>query len=130
MQTNILTYTLSEKIKLSQGALCHKEKESAQQMHTDASPSLSWSRLSAYHKHEQDFCQNLIFIKEFWFVCRIVKLVRALRKGWIKRESDEPKEPQTYLMWDESGAASDKTATGQALESLPFLLLKLSLQSV
>lgn len=45
-------------------------------------------------------------------ICRIVKLVRALRKGWIKREAAAPKEKETYLMWDESGGTSDKTATG------------------
>lgn len=35
-------------------------------------------------------------------VCRIVKLVRALRKGWIKREA-APEKPDTYLIWEDDG---------------------------
>lgn len=34
--------------------------------------------------------------------CRIVKLVRALRKGWIKREA-APEKPDTYLIWEDDG---------------------------
>ena len=43
---------------------------------------------------------------------RVVKLVRALRKGWIKREKEEVKEPEAYLLWQDDGLVSDKTATG------------------
>ena len=34
---------------------------------------------------------------------RVVKLVRALRKGWIKREQ-EPEKPAAYLLWEDDGA--------------------------
>ena len=34
---------------------------------------------------------------------RIVKLVRALRKGWIKREA-APEKPAAYLIWEDDGA--------------------------
>ena len=47
--------------------------------------------------------------------CRVVKLVRALRKGWLKPRSEQPpKEDQeaSYLMWQDDGMASDKTAIG------------------
>lgn len=33
---------------------------------------------------------------------RVVKLVRALRKGWIKREQ-EPEKPDAYLLWEDDG---------------------------
>lgn len=47
-------------------------------------------------------------------MCRIVKLVRALRKGWIKRtdKTTVPEKPLAYLLWADDGLASDKTATG------------------
>lgn len=45
--------------------------------------------------------------------CRIVKLVRALRKGWIKRDRQvAPQEPATYLMWDDDLQTEDKTMAG------------------
>jgi hypothetical protein len=44
---------------------------------------------------------------------RIVKLVRALRKGWIKRDRQvAPQEPATYLMWDDDLQTEDKTLAG------------------
>lgn len=45
-------------------------------------------------------------------VCRIVKLVRALRKGWIKRERDIVKEPEAYLLWGDGGSTMESMATG------------------
>ncbi len=33
---------------------------------------------------------------------RVVKLVRALRKGWISREK-KPEKPQVYLIWEDDG---------------------------
>jgi hypothetical protein len=33
---------------------------------------------------------------------RVVKLVRALRKGWIKREAAAEK-PTVYLIWEDDG---------------------------
>ena len=48
---------------------------------------------------------------------RIVKLVRALRKGWIKTTAERrvsQEEQPAYLLWDNDGlvASTDKTATG------------------
>ncbi len=43
---------------------------------------------------------------------RVVKLVRALRKGWIKREERVAREPEAYLLWQDDGLISEKTATG------------------
>lgn len=49
----------------------------------------------------------------WWPRCRIVKLVRALRKGWIKRDRQvAPQEPATYLMWDDDLQTEDKTLAG------------------
>lgn len=42
------------------------------------------------------------FIPSKWEEKRVVKLVRAMRKGWLKRT--EPEEaPTTYLMWQDDG---------------------------
>lgn len=57
----------------------------------------------------------------WWFMGwdRIVKLVRALRRGWIKREGAVvAKEPETYLMWDDDLQAGDKTSAGTSLPTL------------
>ena len=44
---------------------------------------------------------------------RIVKLVRALRKGWIKADRGAPAdEPPAYLLWQDDGLAADRTANG------------------
>lgn len=49
---------------------------------------------------------------------RIVKLVRAIRKGWLKTaaQKEQAKEQPAYLMWGDDGQAggdgSAKTATG------------------
>ena len=70
--------------------------------------------------------------------CRIVKLVRALRKGWIKRDRQvAPQEPATYLMWDDDLQTEDKTLAGGLPMSSEFaspmpnwLLLAFSLDLV
>ena len=47
-----------------------------------------------------------------------MKLVRALRKGWIKRDRQvAPQEPATYLMWDDDLQTEDKTLAGEKFES-------------
>jgi len=39
--------------------------------------------------------------------------VRALRKGWIKRDRDvAAREPETYLMWEDDLHTEDKTLAG------------------
>jgi BOP1NT (NUC169) domain len=45
---------------------------------------------------------------------RVVKLVRALRKGWIKRAHERlpAEEEPAYLMWEDDGRVNDKTANG------------------
>ena len=51
-----------------------------------------------------------------WVVCRIVKLVRALRKGWIQTTEQRKvtrEEPAAYLLWADDGVASDKIANGE-----------------
>lgn len=52
----------------------------------------------------------------------MVKLVRALRKGWIKRSSERNlpvKEPAAYLLWADDGMATDRTATGLSYVPAP-----------
>ncbi len=45
--------------------------------------------------------------------CRIVKLVRALRKGWIKADRGAPpEEPPAYLLWADDGLVAEITANG------------------
>ncbi|KAK9795607.1 hypothetical protein WJX73_008137 [Symbiochloris irregularis] len=50
---------------------------------------------------------------------KVVKLVRALRMGWLKPPTDKPRdedgeeeEEPAYMMWQDDGLASDKTAIG------------------
>ncbi|PRW59011.1 ribosome biogenesis BOP1-like protein [Chlorella sorokiniana] len=62
------------------------------------------------------------FIPSKWEEKKVVKLVRALRKGWIKREQ-EPEKPAAYLLWEDDGRTADKTATG--LTYIPAPKLKL-----
>jgi ribosome biogenesis protein ERB1 len=62
------------------------------------------------------------FIPSKWEEKRVVKLVRAMRKGWIKRT--EPEEaPTSYLMWEDDGKVADKQANG--LTYIPAPKLKL-----
>ncbi|CAG9460136.1 unnamed protein product [Pedinophyceae sp. YPF-701] len=42
---------------------------------------------------------------------KIVKLVRAIRKGWLKTEKPA-EEPEVYLMWGDDGLTTEKTPTG------------------
>ncbi|GAB4816894.1 hypothetical protein N2152v2_003940 [Parachlorella kessleri] len=62
------------------------------------------------------------FIPSKWEEKKVVKLVRALRKGWISREK-KPEKPEVYLIWEDDGKTSDKTATG--LTYIPAPKLKL-----
>ena len=47
---------------------------------------------------------------------RIVRLVRALRKGWIQttaeRAAVQTREQPAYLLWEDDGLVSDKTVNG------------------
>jgi ribosome biogenesis protein ERB1 len=56
---------------------------------------------------------------EKWLLCmQVVKLVRALRKGWIKLEKPKEK-PRYYLMWGDDLRTNDKTANGLAYIPAP-----------
>ncbi|XP_024518747.1 ribosome biogenesis protein BOP1 homolog isoform X1 [Selaginella moellendorffii] len=58
------------------------------------------------------------FIPSKWEAKKVVKLVRALRKGWIKL--DKPKEkPRFYLMWGDDLKVNEKTANGLAYIPAP-----------
>ncbi|DBA78870.1 hypothetical protein WJX77_008759 [Trebouxia sp. C0004] len=62
------------------------------------------------------------FIPSKWEEKKVVKLVRALRKGWIKRSSERNlpvKEPEAYLLWADDGLATDRTATGLSYVPAP-----------
>lgn len=43
-----------------------------------------------------------------------MKLVRAMRKGWLKRQTKQEaeEEPPLYLMWEDDNKISEKTAVG------------------
>lgn len=68
------------------------------------------------------------FIVSKWEEKKVVKLVRAMRKGWLKRTAPE-EQPTVYLMWQSDGritpddASTNKTATG--LTYIPAPKLKL-----
>lgn len=62
------------------------------------------------------------FIPSKWEEKKVVKLVRALRKGWIKREQRDEK-PEVYLIWEDDGRTADKTATGLTYIPAPKLQL-------
>lgn len=48
---------------------------------------------------------------------RIVKLVRALRKGWIKRDrTPKTEEPPSYLLWQDDGMVADRPSSGAAFK--------------
>lgn len=57
--------------------------------------------------------------------CRIVKLVRALRKGWIKTTAERravQQEPEAYLLWEDDGLISSKTSHGESLPLSEILI--------
>ena len=58
-------------------------------------------------------------------LCRIVKLVRAMRKGWLKSDKERKKarEPPVYLLWADDDAGAEKTGSG--LTYIPAAKLKL-----
>lgn len=51
----------------------------------------------------------------------MVKLVRAIRKGWLKvnKEAEDEQEPKPYLLWAEDGQGSARTAAGLAYIPAP-----------
>uniref|UniRef100_A0A7S0RRE2 Ribosome biogenesis protein BOP1 homolog n=1 Tax=Chlamydomonas leiostraca TaxID=1034604 RepID=A0A7S0RRE2_9CHLO len=53
---------------------------------------------------------------------KIVKLVRAIRKGWLKtsEQKEKAKEPEVYLLWGDDGQAGEGSAkTGVGLSYIP-----------
>ncbi|CAM6119646.1 unnamed protein product [Calypogeia fissa] len=58
------------------------------------------------------------FIPSKWEAKKVVKLVRAIRKGWISL--DKPKEkPKYYLLWGDDLQATERTANGLAYIPAP-----------
>jgi len=62
------------------------------------------------------------FTPSKWEEKKIVKLVRAIRKGWLTSNT-APKKPEVYLMWAEDGEATDKTVSGLAYLAAPKMKL-------
>lgn len=62
------------------------------------------------------------FIPSKWEEKKVVKLVRAMRKGWLTREK-APKKPDAYLLWSEDGDASNKTLAGLTYLAAPKMKL-------
>ena len=55
--------------------------------------------------------------------------MRALRKGWIKRDKDKvPEQPPVYMLWQDDGLAADHTMAGAPLtHPVPRLLSKVAI---
>jgi ribosome biogenesis protein ERB1 len=62
------------------------------------------------------------FTPSKWEEKKIVKLVRAMRKGWLSTNAP-PKKPELYLMWSEDGEATDKTVSGLTYLAAPKMKL-------
>jgi ribosome biogenesis protein ERB1 len=72
------------------------------------------------------------FVASKWEEARVVKLVRALRRGWLVRGGGRPEEkPEVYALWGADGgadggagaAAAARTAAGLAYAPAPKLPL-------
>mmetsp|Transcript_18446 Transcript_18446/g.51668 ORF Transcript_18446/g.51668 Transcript_18446/m.51668 type:complete len:718 (-) Transcript_18446:1514-3667(-) len=65
------------------------------------------------------------FVRSKWEEKKIVKLVRAMRKGWLKRQdsADNEQEEPLYLMWEEDNKIAEKTAVGLSYIPPPKLQL-------
>ncbi|GAQ87594.1 WD40 repeat nucleolar protein Bop1 [Klebsormidium nitens] len=51
------------------------------------------------------------FIPSKWEAKQVVKIVRAIRKGWISFDK-KPEAPRVYLLWEDDFRTADKTANG------------------
>eukprot|EP00271_Cylindrocystis_brebissonii_P018656 TRINITY_DN539_c0_g1_i1.p1 TRINITY_DN539_c0_g1~~TRINITY_DN539_c0_g1_i1.p1 ORF type:complete len:738 (-),score=195.73 TRINITY_DN539_c0_g1_i1:1081-3294(-) len=58
------------------------------------------------------------FVPSKWEAKMVVKLVRALRKGWIKLDKP-PEKPKVYLLWGDDLKAATKSANGLAYIPAP-----------
>ncbi|MEW5319093.1 MAG: hypothetical protein WDW38_010263 [Sanguina aurantia] len=54
------------------------------------------------------------FIPSKWEEKKIVKLVRAIRKGWLKtaEQKEKPEAPPVYMLWADDDTGNGKTASG------------------
>eukprot|EP00878_Enallax_costatus_P022018 GHUV01023341.1.p1 GENE.GHUV01023341.1~~GHUV01023341.1.p1 ORF type:complete len:177 (+),score=38.84 GHUV01023341.1:913-1443(+) len=53
------------------------------------------------------------FIPSKWEEKKIVKLIRAIRKGWIRTDKQRQKQEQPlYLLWGDDDQAAEKTSNG------------------
>ncbi|KAK9831813.1 hypothetical protein WJX74_010419 [Apatococcus lobatus] len=60
------------------------------------------------------------FVPSKWEEKRIVKLVRALRKGWIKRDrTPKMDEAPAYMLWQDDGMVADRPSSGLAYVPAP-----------
>ncbi|KAJ7520808.1 hypothetical protein O6H91_19G023800 [Diphasiastrum complanatum] len=58
------------------------------------------------------------FIPSKWEAKKVVKLVRALRKGWLKLETPKEK-PRFYMLWGDDLRITENTANGLAYVPAP-----------
>ena len=56
------------------------------------------------------------FVPSKWEAKRVVKLVRAIRRGWIKQQKAEAAGPDVYNIWE---AAEDRDKTAAGLTYIP-----------
>eukprot|EP00898_Chlorokybus_atmophyticus_P006593 jgi/Chlat1/6935/Chrsp52S06612 len=52
------------------------------------------------------------FIPSKWEAKQVVKLVRAMRKGWIKLHEKPKEKPMVYLLWEDDYGMLEKTQSG------------------
>lgn len=62
------------------------------------------------------------FTPSKWEEKKVVKLVRAIRKGWLTT-TKPPKKPDVYLLWSEDAAESEKTMAGLTYLAAPKMKL-------
>ncbi|KAK9914855.1 hypothetical protein WJX75_001346 [Coccomyxa subellipsoidea] len=79
-------------------------------------PEVDWfTRDKEIHSLSQAPEPKRRFMPSKWEEKKIVKLVRALRKGWIKTTAERMvshEEPEAYLLWEDDGLISSKTSHG------------------
>ena len=69
------------------------------------------------------------FIPSRWEHRKIVKLVHAIKMGWIKMKT-QPEKPKFYMLWDDSKQVDRKIDTSSVLKYIsPFFILSFFLPS-
>ena len=62
------------------------------------------------------------FVPSKWEEKKVVKLVRAIRKGWLNTQA-QPKKPAVYELWTEDGDELSKTMAGLTYLAAPKMKL-------